>query len=90
MNKKRENKFPPISVHNKASKYITLNDDTATLFFMKTGKKRAKEREKERKTFSIHVTERIKKIPSKLSKRNKNASSCYESNKFKKCTDRRF
>lgn len=35
--KNPENKFPPISVHNKASKYITLNDDSATLFFMKTG-----------------------------------------------------
>lgn len=36
LNKKDgENKFPPISVHNKASKYITLSDDAATLFFMK-------------------------------------------------------
>lgn len=50
LNKKDgENKFPPISVHNKASKYITLSDDAATLFFMKSG----------RETFAIRVTERI-------------------------------
>lgn len=54
LNKKDgENKFPPISVHNKASKYITLSDDAATLFFMKRKRGRAE------KTFAIRVTERI-------------------------------
>jgi hypothetical protein len=56
-----KNKFPPISVHNKASKYITLTDDSATLFFMKE--------EKRRKTFSIHVTKPKKNFPSKLSRK---------------------
>lgn len=54
LNKKDgENKFPPISVHNKASKYITLSDDAATLFFMKRKRGRAE------KTFAIRVTEQI-------------------------------
>jgi predicted secreted protein len=30
--KEKENKFPPISLNNKESKYITLNDDSATYF----------------------------------------------------------
>lgn len=55
-----KNKFLPISVHNKASKYITLADDSASLFFMN---------EEREKLFSIHVTKPKKNFLSKLSRK---------------------